>query len=47
MATTNKVIISKAKLDALADAISAKSGVSGKKTIDEMITAVNSIETAQ
>ena len=47
MATTKKVIVSKAKLDALADAISAKSGVSGKKTIDEMIVAIDSIGTAQ
>lgn len=38
-----KVVVTKAKLETLADAVRRKAGVSGKKTIDELTQAVDGI----
>lgn len=38
-----KVAITKTKLDLLADTINAKAGTSGKKTIDQMVEAVQTL----
>ena len=42
--TASKVIVTTSKLDALANSIAAKSGATLPLTIDEMKTAVDSIE---
>jgi len=41
---SSKVVISRARLDALADAIAGKTGVEDTYTIDEMIDAVENLE---
>lgn len=40
---TNKVVVTKPKLDALADAVKIKSGTTGNMTIDQMKMAVESM----
>lgn len=40
---SEKVVVTKSKLDALADAINTKAGQTGQKTIDQMKAAVAEI----
>ena len=43
MSESKKVVVTKLKLDTLADAINAKADSSGAKTIDELVKTVNGI----
>lgn len=42
---SDKVIVSKSKLDTLADTIKSKSGATDNLTLDELVQKVNNIET--
>ena len=44
MSESKKVVVTKLKLDTLADAINAKADSSGAKTIDELVKTVNGIQ---
>ena len=44
MSESKKVVVTKLKLDTLADAINAKADSSGAKTIDELVETVNGIQ---
>lgn len=44
MSESGKVVVTKRKLDTLADAINAKADSSGAKTIDELVQTVNGIQ---
>lgn len=45
MSETTKVIVTKTKLDALANSINDKAGSTGKKTIDQMKDMVDNMDT--
>lgn len=45
MSETTKVIVTKTKLDALANSINDKAGSTGKKTIDQMKDTVDNMDT--